>query len=100
MKPEFSLKKLKAGSVDLLIKGDLTAQHSMIFKESLAALISQKGKVTISLNEIESIDISAIQLISAFQTLRKTNDTDFSIGWPENQSVNELLTKTGIRKVI
>ena len=62
MKPEFLLKKQKAGDVELVIEGDLMVQHNLAFKESLAALVSTKGTVTSALQSIQSIDISAILL--------------------------------------
>ncbi len=100
MKPEFTVKKQKAGDVELVIKGDLIVQYSLAFKESLAALVSSKGKVAISLQAIQSIDISAIQLLSAFKVLHKKTGVHFSIRWPENKSINELLDKTGIQQAM
>jgi anti-anti-sigma regulatory factor len=98
MKPEFLIKKQKTGGVKLTAKGDLTIKYSFLFKEILTKLISKQGDVKICLQEIQSLDISAIQLLSAFHKMLKATNRKFSIAWSENEEVNELLVKSGIQQ--
>ena len=98
MKELFTIKKLKSGGMHLLLKGDLTVQHSQTLKENLKTLLTVKGKVKISMQAIQSLDVSAVQLLSVFRN-------DFAGGpleiiWPESPAVNELITKTGIKQVL
>jgi ABC-type transporter Mla MlaB component len=99
MKPEFLIKKQKDG-MHLIIKGDLTMQGGLALKNNLMNLLSAKGDVKISLQEIQSIDTSAIQLLVAFDKAFQQTKRLVDITWPESKSVNELITKAGIKQVL
>ena len=99
MKAEFSIKKQKKGGFELTVKGDLTVQHCLGFKDSITTLLSHDGELSISMNAVQAIDISAIQLLLAFDKMCKEKSKPRSINWPESQAVNDLLDKTGVKLI-
>jgi anti-anti-sigma factor len=58
----------------LILRGDLTIQVSIPFKEVLISVIQQADRCLINMDELESIDLSCIQLLySAYITAERRN---------------------------
>lgn len=98
MKELFTIKKMKSGGMHLILKGDLTVQHCQSLKENLKTLLAANGEVKISMQAIQSLDVSAVQLLSAFRKVFVGGSLEIS--WPESPAINELITKTGIKQVL
>lgn len=102
MKAEFKIKKSKSEGVTLWVKGDLTVSYSKEFKDRLLELLiaPSKGSVEISLREVTAIDVSAIQLlrVAGLELLKGGNK--ISMIWPDNEALNTLITKTGIKQAL
>jgi anti-anti-sigma regulatory factor len=98
MKTEFEIKKQKTGGGTLVVKGELSVQAGYEFKEQLFSLLNTTGDLTISLEEIQSIDVSAIQLLYAFKKTWKGKS--LTVLWPEQGQTHDLIIKTNIKKVL
>ncbi len=101
MKAAFHITEHPSGGAQLTVKGDLTVAHAQAFKKSLLELLSApQTTVTISLQEVTAMDVSAIQGIYAFcESLRKTGKS-ISLVWPEQEAVDELMTKSGFKQAL
>jgi ABC-type transporter Mla MlaB component len=97
MTQQFTIKKMKAGGMHLILKGDLTVQHCQALKENLKTLLAARGEVKISMQAIQSIDVTTVQLLSAFR--KNLTGVSLEIIWPEGP-INELITKTGIKQLL
>jgi anti-anti-sigma regulatory factor len=96
MKAEFSTKKQKGGGMQLIVKGELTVQNSMALKESLTSMLIHQGEIKISLRDVQTLDVSSIQLLLAFRKTLDLFERSCIIIWPENKAIEELLYKSGI----
>jgi anti-anti-sigma factor len=96
MKTSFQTSK-EANTLSLHIEGDLTIRSSADLQENLLNL-ANKIPVRLSLKNVSAIDVTAIQLLYAF---RKANSsTDIMIAGPENEAVLNLLSRTGLLKLL
>jgi anti-anti-sigma factor len=100
MIPEFYFKKHKSGTSQLEVRGDLTVSHSKNFKENLIALMNSKTELSLSLQSISSLDVSAIQLVLAFSRACKSEGRAYQVIWPQSETINDLLEKTGIKNAL
>lgn len=105
MKAIFKIQKHKSEGATLSVNGDLTVASSKEFKEYLVKLIKATGNgpAEISLREVEAIDITAFQLMyAALDAFMKdlpagqAGGNRVTIKWPDNQPLNDLITKSGI----
>jgi len=102
MKAVFHINKTSAEDCFLRVEGDLTVQNSVEFKSKLIELLdcAGSGTVEISLRDATAMDLSALQLLyAATQSLSKNKKT-FSVIWPENESVETLITRTGFKPLL
>lgn len=99
---KFKLKKHKSIGATLIVEGDLTISSCKEFKEQLSNLLEAAGKGTaeISLKDIMAIDVSAFQLMYTVKELLRKNGSNLTLQWPENEMVNTLITKTGIKQAL
>lgn len=100
MKPEFKYKKHKSGSSSLEVKGDLLIQYSVEFKEQLAKCLNESVGITISLAEVNAIDVTALQLLHSLRNEMNLNKKVFSVTAPAANNVLDLLKKSGLIKII
>lgn len=102
MKAQFKIQKHKPGGATLTVKGDLTVQSSKEFKEQLIKLLATVGTGTaeFSLKEAMAIDVTAFQLMYSAMEVLKKNEKKISVIWPDSQSVNELISKSGIKQAL
>jgi anti-anti-sigma regulatory factor len=98
MKTKFEIKKQKSGDITLMVRGDLCVQAGYEFKGHLSSLLSVTGDVIISLEEIQTIDVSAIQLLYVFKKTWKGKS--LTIMWPQQGQTRDLILKTNIEKVL
>ena len=102
MKTEFEIRKTKHAGAALLVKGDLTVRCSIEFKERLTelAMATTRGVPEISLKDVTVIDVSAIQLLHAAKQEFFKGGYKMSVVWPDNEVLNTLITKTGIKQAL
>lgn len=99
MKAEISV--IREGScTSLIVGGDLTAQNGKRLKTELHQLHQEKGKHRLSFKNIESVDVSAIQLINEFKLRYASSPGALDIVLPEREEVVELLRKTGLLPIL
>jgi anti-anti-sigma factor len=99
MKAELSIKKLKSG-VQIKVKGEITVQHANEVKQKLTETLPGEGSFLLSLREVSAIDVSAFQLLMALKYSLKANGRQLTISWPESETLQNLLTKTGFKQAI
>ena len=100
MKPEFKIKKEKSGVCSMSVKGDLTIPYAQDLKGNLSKCLEQGGNFEINLNEVTSLDVTAVQLFESVRTNFKAMDKVLTIAPPVKKDVLELLTKTGLIHII
>jgi anti-anti-sigma regulatory factor len=96
MQATFKIKRLKTGDIKLDLAGDLAIKHSIEFKDVLSKCLVEKRNIEISLKEITSIDVTAIQLIQAFKNELISNSIKLSVVLPSNESILLSLRNAGL----
>lgn len=99
MKATFTISKEKKGVSSFIMKGDITIRSSKTLKENLDLLLANTGKYHISLEAVTAVDVTAVQLLSAFVKQCMASARSHEITWPKDVSLNELLEKTGIKRL-
>jgi len=95
MKPKFTLETSEAGTT-LLVSGDLVVRHSEEFKAQLMTLLESHKVLSLSLQEVTSIDATALQLVYAFQqAVQYSNKRVSLLLGPTQTDVSALLSNTG-----
>jgi anti-anti-sigma factor len=98
-KPTFILDK--SGTENKLsATGDLGIHHAHQLKSMLLQAIDQPGDVTMSFEEITSIDTASIQIAYALKREIEKRGRKLIFSLPLNKSVCDLLAKTGITKIL
>jgi len=79
----------------LSLQGELTIDYAEQLKEFLLANLGKYSAFTLKLNNVESIDVTAVQLIQRFywDANEQKKKVDFDIKLPEEQRT--LLEKSG-----
>jgi anti-anti-sigma factor len=98
MKAEFKISK-EGVKTTLAATGDLIAHSTANFYEHLQQVLNH-STIELSLHEVSSIDVSALQLIRASQRAVKANGQRIQIVQPSNNELNNLLVKTGLLGII
>jgi anti-anti-sigma regulatory factor len=75
-------------------------QHAHEFKQKLIETLPGKGSFLLSLREVSAMDVSAFQLLMALKYSLKANGRQLTISWPESETLQNLLTKTGFKQAI
>lgn len=101
MKAEFKITKSGNKEYSVTIKGELTAQSADSFKSTLAEILRDldKSRVEISLSAVTAIDVCALQLLFAAGESMSKGRGSLSVVWPENEGVDNLLSRTGFRQI-
>ena len=99
MKPEFKTKKQKTGICQLSVKGDLTAQYGHQFKEHLKTCLNQGSNFNISLKEVTSLDVTALQLLQTVRNDLKSVEQILTIEPPLDENLMILIGKGGFEKI-
>jgi len=84
----------------LEIAGDLTIQHIEEFKERLDSLFLLKDNIQISLSDVKSIDVSALQLLYLFTIKTNKSDKILTITPASNMENVTLIQKAGLLNII
>lgn len=100
MKPEFKIHKQKSGNSQLIIKGDLISQHSKDFRDQLRKCLDQGCGFDISLKEVSTMDITALQLLQSFRNELESAKKNLFVAPPQNQQTMQLLSKCGFRQIV
>lgn len=99
MKVEFKMTTVDALNT-LQVSGDLTAQSGTHFKSHLQTLVGAAGDIELCLRKIDTIDVSATQLVRSFKQLSESAQKKFQIALPEHEDVQRLLTTTGLLPIL
>ena len=100
MKPSYHIQTIDNERVVLEIAGDLTIQHIEEFKERLDSLFSLKDSIQISLSNVKSIDVSALQLLYLFTVKTYDSAKRLTITPASDLENFELVQKAGLLHII
>jgi len=98
-KPLFEIKKNKEG-VQLLVQGDLKVQHANDFKDFLLESMNRASNEKLMLGQVTGIDVTGVQLTYLWKKSLRKQGREATIELPENESLKELLEKTGITNTL
>src|SRR5688572_22470961 len=98
-KPTFIISTIE-GVNQVSASGDLTVQHAYELKSNLHQVIERTGAIHLAFDKADSFDTSAIQLTYAFKKEMEKYGRKVSLLLPVNESLIDLLTKTGITKIL
>lgn len=85
----------KEEQVSIRLEGDLTIRNMEALKEKLAPLTEQAEKLSMEVRNVESMDLSFIQLIQSLSQSMTANGKGLSVSLSLQKEVKELLEKTG-----
>lgn len=97
MKASFEISETNRGTL-LSATGDLTVQASRLFKEHLDGIIERGLPVQLSLENISTLDASAIQIIYLFRKRCEAYNATAEVILPAAENLITLLTATGLLK--
>jgi len=97
-KPVLKIQKTK-DQVKLIATGDLTVQHSKVFRDFLVENNSHQQEVNLEMNEATALDIAGIQLAYAWQKGIKSKGGNAMVSLPTNSNLLDLLEKSRITKM-
>lgn len=95
MKIEFKIEAVENLNT-LKVSGDLTVQNGIDFKNHLQTLADAGGDIELCLRKIDTIDVSAIQLVKSFRQLVESLQKKFQVALPEQEDVLRLVNATGL----
>lgn len=98
-RPIFTIENSKTES-RFSVAGDLTVQYAHEFKAFLMQVLEQPTAVKLAFEEAGSIDTASVQIIYAVKNVMEKRGRQVHLSWPVNESVLDLLTKTGITKIL
>ena len=94
MKPEYVLVESLEKDT-LVVSGDLVARFNDQFKSELASFLKPKDVLELSLLHVESMDVTAIQLVYTFEGLVRKMNKKLQIVPPSDIQLVSLLERTG-----
>lgn len=98
-KPTFKVDMNKSSS-RLTVAGDLTAQNANELCEILLNMLAKGKPILLSFEQVTAMATSTIQIVYAAKKETEKAGQNFSVSWPKNESILDLLTKTGITKIL
>ena len=99
MEPEYNFQNGTAGTISLQISGSVTVKHSKEFKENLIKCLDEKKLSEISLAEVESLDITAIQLLYLLKQEFKAAKRSLGLVAPKNEEITDIIRRAGLSSI-
>jgi len=87
-------------TIDLHVTGDLSVQYAEQIKTDFLQLLESMKDVCLNLEKVSTIDVTGIQLIYALKSELEKQEKKFLLIHPDNVTLQELLEKTGVLKLI
>lgn len=81
------------------VNGSFTVQHAKSFKESMKKALTSSLPVRLCLENVSSLDVTAIQLSIALKRALASQERNLHITFPTNTDIISLLNKSGITKI-
>jgi len=98
-KPIFTLNKDNTRST-YTIAGELKVKNAKELRAFLLPALEQQAVAHVSLDKVTSIDTASLQIMYAVKKEVEQRGGKIAFSWPTNESVKDLLTKTGITKIL
>ncbi len=98
-RPTFTLNKDNESN-HFSVTGDLSVQYATEFKAFLSQALEQAVNFTVNFDQANSIDSASIQITYAVKRAAALRGVLVKLSWPQNKSALDLLTKTGITKIL
>lgn len=89
-----------SGTTNLTLQGKLNVVHIIELQQELQKATKGSKKIKITLSKVEDADITAIQLLKAFENTCQANkiETTFQLNLPED--IETLFTKAGLSNLL
>lgn len=101
MKHSLRISKTEEGIEGLLsLWGDMTMPHAQEIRTTLLEAVDKVDTLSLDLDEIESVDVSFVQLICAAHRECEKNDKMIFLQGKKEGSVHDILQRTGYSKQI
>jgi anti-anti-sigma regulatory factor len=100
MTPGISKTTQASGTIELTAEGDFTVRNGATIKTSLLENASEKSDEALNLKNVTALDLAGIQLAYAWKKNLQAQGRQASITWPEEESIKDLIKKTGITTIL
>ena len=100
MRPQIVHSTYPSGGGQLKLSGKLTVQQSPLIRDSLLEILNSNGNYLLSLRDAEEMDLSMVQLLWSLRHAFKTAGRRLTITWPQQESLSQLLSKTGLLQAL
>ncbi|MBI9065928.1 MAG: STAS domain-containing protein [Salinivirgaceae bacterium] len=89
----------KEKSSNVTIHGQLNITNISDIKKGLEKALKSK-KIDITLDNIDDMDVSFLQLIKAYKTKCKANNIELNISSTLNDDLNLLIIRAGLQNIV
>ena len=99
MEAVYEVKKLGKG-VKIKAKGSLSISNAEEFKILLLESIPENGNCTLFLKELESLDITSVQVVASLNLMLAERGNSLNVFWPDSPALKDLLDKLQLKKIV
>jgi len=96
MELEFNFLNGAAGPMTLRVSGSITVKHSKQFREELLKCLEEKNLAEISFADVESLDITALQLIYLLKEEYKAAQKTLKFIAPKSEEITDIIQRSGL----
>lgn len=86
----------KSNSYSIVLTDDVTIEHISSIKAQFLEAISQNSTIILDISEVQTVDISFIQLILSAHLEALNNEKKFYVKGPFSQQIHQLLKSISI----
>lgn len=83
----------------LHIKGELTVANASFIKDEMIKALNKYSLISLSVDEVERLDLSVLQLIYAFQRAARSSGKEVSVNVSLPDDILVLVRQSGLEKV-
>lgn len=88
----------KAKTAEIKMKGQLNISNISFVYDELSKTLSSK-KITLSIDEVDDIDVSFIQTLESFKSKCKESNIELNLTSILNDDLTALLTRAGLQNL-
>jgi len=92
-------KRISKKGNTLHIKGDLTVANASLIKEEMMQAWQKYPRLNLTIDEVERLDLSVLQLILAFRLAAQSSGKQIQLGVNLPEELQQLVRQSGLEKV-
>lgn len=96
---DIAVQKLE-GTTTIYLRGDLTVRHAPLLQQRLSELARTPADTVLDLSDVTAVDVSAVQLLSAFKRTTTAQGRSFSFVPPTDPALAQLMANTSIHYLL